>query len=194
MADNAIRDGRQASLLVRTMALLCMRNPALEDSHAGPAPVTRTGDYSDVTAVDAAGRRIPWPEVSHFGDDTMRALMREIAGNLYILPVLSRDSGFLERTAILNRSAASRWDGTNRKSWSLSCPVSPPERTARWRRCSGSMSAASPSLPIRSRSRGGLRRSRSPAIQSGVTRATVRNNPGSSNRNETAGDNPPRIG
>ena len=109
MADNAIRDDRLASLLVRTMALLCVRNTALEDIHAGPAPVTRTGDYSDVTVVDAEGRRIPWPEVSHFGDDAMRALMREIVDNLYTFLVLSREPGFLKRATIRMRSA-SRWD------------------------------------------------------------------------------------
>ncbi len=107
--DNPIRDDRLASLLVRTMALLCVRNTELENIHAGPAPVTRTGDYTDVTVVDAEGRRIPWPEVSHFGDDTMRELMREIVDNLYTFLLLSREPGFLERAAIWMRSA-SRWD------------------------------------------------------------------------------------
>ncbi len=109
MTDKPIRDGRLASLLVRTMAQQCVRNTALEDIHAGAAPVTRTGDWSDVTVVDAEGRRIPWPEVSHFGDDTMRELMREIVDNLYTFLLLSREPGFLERAAIWMRSA-SRWD------------------------------------------------------------------------------------
>ena len=97
MADNPIRDDRQSSLLVRTMAMQCVRNTALEDIHAGPAPVTRTGDYSDVTVVDAEGRRIPWQEVSHFGDDAMRALMREIVDNLYTFMLLAGKPGFLEQ-------------------------------------------------------------------------------------------------
>ena len=109
MADNMIGDARLASLLVRTMALLCVRNTALEDIHAGPAPITRTGDYSDVTVIDAEGRRIPWPEVSHFDDNAMRALMREIVNNLYTFLVCSREPDFLERAAIWMRSA-SRWD------------------------------------------------------------------------------------
>ena len=119
MADNTIRDSLPrtpirglTSLLVRTMALLCVRNTALEDIHAGRAPVTRTGDWSDVTVVDAEGRCILWPEVSHFGDDAMRELMREIVDNLYNLYtflLLSREPGFLERAAIWMRSA-SRWD------------------------------------------------------------------------------------
>ena len=32
---------------------------------------------------DAAGRRIPWSEVSRINDDEMRALMREIVDRLY---------------------------------------------------------------------------------------------------------------
>ena len=109
MTDNAIRDDRQASLLVRTMALLCVRNTTLEDIHAGTAPVTRTGDFSDVTVVDAEGRRIPWPEVSHFGEDAMRALMREIVDKLYTFMLLSGEPGFVEHAGIWMRSA-SRWD------------------------------------------------------------------------------------
>ena len=47
----------------------------------------RTRDYSDVTVIDADGRRIPWPEVSHFDDDAMHGLMRQIVHCLYTLQV-----------------------------------------------------------------------------------------------------------
>ena len=109
MADNPIRDDRQSSLLVRAMAMQCVRNTALENIHAGWSPVTRTGDWSDVTVVDAEGRRIPWPEVSHFDDDDMRALMREIVDKLYTFLLLSREPGFMDHIGIWMRSA-SRWD------------------------------------------------------------------------------------
>ncbi len=109
MIKNAIRDERLSSRLVRTMALLCVRNTALENIHAGLEPITRTGDYSDVTVIDAEGRCIPWPEVSHFGDDTMRDLMREIVDKMYTFMVCSHLPGFLERVTIWMRSA-SRWD------------------------------------------------------------------------------------
>lgn len=109
MTDNAIRDDCQTSLLIRMMAQQCVRNTALENIHAGTGPVTRTGDYSDVTVVDADGRRIPWPEVSHFGDDDMRALMREIVDKLYTFMLHAAEPGFLERTAIWMLSAR-RWD------------------------------------------------------------------------------------
>lgn len=109
MAENPIRDDRLSSLLVRAMAQQCVRNTALENIHAGPAPATRTGDHSDVTVIDAEGRRIPWPEVSHFDDNAMRELMREIVDKLYTFLLLSREPGFLDVAAIWMRSA-SRWD------------------------------------------------------------------------------------
>jgi hypothetical protein len=40
--------------------MLCARNTHLETIHAGKTPVARTGDWRDVTVVDADGNRIPW--------------------------------------------------------------------------------------------------------------------------------------
>ena len=40
-------------------AMAIVRNMALEDIHAGKAPISKTGDFSDVVVVDAGGRRIP---------------------------------------------------------------------------------------------------------------------------------------
>ena len=36
-----------------------------------------------MTVIDAEGRRIPWPRVSHFDDDAMREPMREIVDKVY---------------------------------------------------------------------------------------------------------------
>ena len=69
MTENACPGERLASLLLRTMALTCVRNSMLEDTHAGLTPATRTGDYSDVTVIDGDGRRIPWPDASHIDDE-----------------------------------------------------------------------------------------------------------------------------
>ena len=109
MPDNPSPDDQLRSLLIRTMALLCVRNTLLEDIHAGLTPVTRTGDYSDVTVIDADGRRIPWPSVSHFDDDTMRDLMRLVVDRLYSFEVRSQEPHFLERIDLWMK-AASRWD------------------------------------------------------------------------------------
>ena len=42
------------------MVLVCVRNARLEDLQAGRVPVTKIGEYSDVTVTDGEGRRIPW--------------------------------------------------------------------------------------------------------------------------------------
>ena len=86
---------RQAlAVLAKLMALTCVRNTKLEDIHAGIVPVSRIGDYSDVVVVDADGRHIPWPRVSHFDDDAMRDLMRQVVDRLYTFHVKIDDPDF----------------------------------------------------------------------------------------------------
>ena len=63
--DEELRRGLHAEL-ANAMAVFCVRNTELESIHAGLVPVTRTGDYTDVFVIDADGRRMPWPDVSHF--------------------------------------------------------------------------------------------------------------------------------
>ena len=109
MPDTQSPDDQLRSLLIRTMALLCVRNTRLEDIHAGLTPITRTGDYSDVTVIDADGRRIPWPEVSHFDDSVMRDLMRQVVDRLYSFEVRAQEPRFLDRIEPWMK-AASRWD------------------------------------------------------------------------------------
>ena len=109
MPENQSPDDALQSLLIRTMALTCFRNSKLEDIHAGLTPVTKTGDYSDVTVIDADGRRISWPDVSHFDDDAMRDLMRQVVDRLYTFEQLAREPDFLDRIGPW-MDVASRWD------------------------------------------------------------------------------------
>ena len=109
MPENPSLDDALQSLFIRTMVLVCFRNTMLEDIHAGLTPVTRTGDYSDVTVIDADGRRIPWPDVSHIDNDRMRDLMRQVVDRVHTFTVRSNESGFLERIDLWMK-AASRWD------------------------------------------------------------------------------------
>ena len=95
------------------LTICCMqhivRHTLIEDIHAGLVPITRTGDYTDVTVTDADGRQIPWPEVSHIDDNAMRDFMRQVVDRVYTFEVRAKDPGFLER---IERWAqiASRWD------------------------------------------------------------------------------------
>ena len=100
MAENASPDQQLASLLISTMTLHCVRNTMIQDIHAGLVPVTRTGDYTDVTVIDADGRRIPWLDVSHFNDDAMRNFMRQVVDRLYTFQVRAEEPGFLDRIGL----------------------------------------------------------------------------------------------
>ena len=66
-----------------------MRHTTLEDTHARLTPVARTGDHSDVMVIDADGRTIPWPLVSHFGNLGMRDLMRQVINPIPALDISS---------------------------------------------------------------------------------------------------------
>ena len=91
---NEGEEKRTTAGLAKVIAMTCVRNTNLEDIHAGLVPVTRTGDYSDVIVVDADGRKIPWPKVSHFDNDAMRDLMKQIVNRLYSFQLLSGGPGF----------------------------------------------------------------------------------------------------
>lgn len=98
-----------AAKLAKSMAMLCVRNTHLETIHAGKTPVTRTGDWSDVTVVDADGNRIPWTDVSHISDDQMRDLMRDIVNRLYTFHLCADEPGLQAEVERWMTSAA-KWD------------------------------------------------------------------------------------
>ncbi|MCF6317359.1 MAG: hypothetical protein L3J30_14030 [Marinosulfonomonas sp.] len=106
---NKEAEKRIAAQLAKAMAMICVRNTLLEDLHAGPGPVTRTGDYSDVVVLDAEGNRIPWSEVSRIDDAEMRDLMRQIVNRLYTFHLSSDDPGLRSE---IDRwmSVAGKWD------------------------------------------------------------------------------------
>ncbi len=68
-AMNRDDEKRIAAIMAKTIAMMCVRNTALENLHSGIAPITHAGDYSDVRVIDADGREIPWNEVSHLDND-----------------------------------------------------------------------------------------------------------------------------
>jgi len=106
---NEADEKRIATRLAKTLAMLCVRNTKLEDLHAGITPVSKTGDYSDVMVIDAEGREIPWTEVSHLDDETMRALMRQIVNRLYTFHLMADNLG-LRETIDRWAAAAGAWD------------------------------------------------------------------------------------
>lgn len=106
---NEEAEKRIAAKLAKTMAMLCVRNTHLEAIHAGRTPVTRTGDWSDVTVVDADGNRIPWTDVSHINDDEMRGLMRDIVNRIYTFHLCADEPG-LQAEIEKWMAVAGKWD------------------------------------------------------------------------------------
>lgn len=106
---NKEAEKRIAAKLAKTLAMLCVRNTQLETIHAGTTPVTRTGDWSDVTVVDADGNRIPWTDVSHISDDQMRDLMQDIVNRLYTFHLCGDEPG-LQAEIERWMAVAGKWD------------------------------------------------------------------------------------
>lgn len=68
--------------LAKYLALKCFRNSVLEDLHAGVAPDSKCGDYSDVVVHTPFGE-IPWNDLSRFDDAEMKALMIDVVNETY---------------------------------------------------------------------------------------------------------------
>lgn len=89
--------------------MMCVRNTMLEDLHVGTTPISEAGDYMDVVVIDAAGRKIPWTEVSHFDDNAMRDLMRQIVNRLYTFHMKTDDLHVHDQVSRW-ASVAGKWD------------------------------------------------------------------------------------
>lgn len=98
-----------ASKIAKITAMLCVRNTRLEELHAGRVPVSNTGDFSDVKVVDAEGNEIPWNDVSHFDDNEIKLLMKQIVNRLYTFQIMSDDPD-MQRMVNLWMSVAGKWD------------------------------------------------------------------------------------
>lgn len=74
---------KSQSEFAKLMTAACVRRGYLEKLHAGVAPVTRTGDYSDVKVIDADGREIPWNHVSRINQDEMKTLITGVVNRIH---------------------------------------------------------------------------------------------------------------
>ena len=74
---------RGAAGMAKMMGLMCVADSRLGKLTEGEAPVTRTGDWSDVVVVDADGRIIPWQRAARLDAAEMDRAMREIVDKLY---------------------------------------------------------------------------------------------------------------
>ena len=85
-ADNAVRalvmDPVLQKRLAKYLVHRCFRNSVLEDLHAGIAPDSKLGDYSDVVVSTPFGE-IPWSKLSRFDDEEMKTLMIDVVQKTY---------------------------------------------------------------------------------------------------------------
>ena len=109
MAMSQESEKRMAADMAKIMTMICVRNTRLENLHAGIVPTSNTGDFSDVMVVDAGGNKIPWNDVSHFDDNEMRELIREIVNRFYTFHLKGNDPDFRK---VINKWApiAQKWD------------------------------------------------------------------------------------
>ena len=84
--DDAIRvlitDPVLQKRLAKYLVHRCFRNSVLEDLHAGIAPDSKAGDYSDVLVTTPFGE-IPWPKLSRFDDEEIKTLMIDVVQKTY---------------------------------------------------------------------------------------------------------------
>ena len=93
----------------KSMVMVCLRNSMLEHHHAGIEPLRRTGDFTDVMAINATSRKISRPEVSRTEDQEMGCPVRQVGDCLNTFHAKADDLQFL---AMMDRALAEacRWD------------------------------------------------------------------------------------
>ena len=84
--DDAVRvlitDPVLQKRLAKYLVQRCFRNSVLDDLHAGIAPDSKAGDYSDVVVSTPFGE-IPWSKLSRFDDEEMKTLMIDVVQKTY---------------------------------------------------------------------------------------------------------------
>jgi hypothetical protein len=97
--------------LAKYMVEQCFRNSQLEDLHAGTAPSSKTGDYSDVVVKTPFGE-IPWCELSRFDDSEMRALMIDVVNRTYqfLNRLFDEETGGEILIELATRDPLPRWE------------------------------------------------------------------------------------
>ena len=113
--DEAVRvlvtDPALQKRLAKYLVHRCFCNSVLEDLHAGIAPDSKAGDCSDVLVSTPFGE-IPWPKLSRFDDEEMKALMIDVVQKTYefIQELFDEENGgeFLLRLAA--RDPLPQWE------------------------------------------------------------------------------------
>ena len=103
------KEERALAAMTKRMVVNCVRNTVLEHFHAGRAPVTKTGDCSDIKIIDAEGTEIPWNEASRIADPEMKEFIKQVVDRTYTFLNFWEDEEFQE---LMNKYhvSTSKWD------------------------------------------------------------------------------------
>ena len=97
--------------LAKYLVQQCFRNSALENLHAGIAPSSAAGDYSDVVVCTPFGE-IPWRRLSRFDDAEMKLLIMDVVDRTYefIHRLFDEESGGELLRQLAARDLLPGWD------------------------------------------------------------------------------------
>ena len=106
-----ITDPALQKRLAKYLVQRCFRNSVLEDLHAGIAPDSKAGDYSDVLVSTPFGE-IPWPKLSRFDDEEIKTLMIDVVQKTYefIQELLNVESGGEILLRLAARDPVPQWE------------------------------------------------------------------------------------
>jgi hypothetical protein len=109
--DSFLADPVLQQRLAKYIVQQCFRNSQLEDLHAGTAPSSETGDYSDVVVKTPFGE-IPWRNLSRFDDAEMKVLMLDVVNRMYrfINKLFDEEKGAELLLRLANRDLVPQWD------------------------------------------------------------------------------------
>lgn len=83
---------------------------SIDNIHAGTAPVSNTGDFSDVFVIDANGNKTPWDKVSRISQEEMKELMQAAVNRVYAVLTHDGDAEFEENVLNHALTYTRRWD------------------------------------------------------------------------------------
>jgi len=106
-----ITDPALQKRLAKYLVQRCFRNSVLEDLHAGIAPDSKAGDYSDVVVSTPFGE-IPWSKLSRFDDKEIKTLMIDVVQKTYefIQELFNVESGGEILLRLAARDAVPQWE------------------------------------------------------------------------------------
>lgn len=109
--DSFLADPVLQQRLAKYVVQQCFRNSELENLHAGIAPSSETGDYSDVVVQTPFGE-IPWRNLSRFDDAEMKVLMLDVVNRTYrfIHKLFDEEKGAELLLRLANRDLVPQWD------------------------------------------------------------------------------------